>query len=66
MFSFQQLTAPIVQAPMAGGVCTLQLVAAVTNAGGVGGFGFAYSTPEKISQDLAAEGGYKPTTLTRE
>ena len=54
MFSFQQLNAPIFQAPMAGGVCTPQLVAAVTNAGGVGGFGFAYSTPEKISQDLAA------------
>ena len=54
MFSFQKLTAPIFQAPMAGGVCTPELVAAVTNAGGVGGFGFAYSTPEKISQDLAA------------
>ena len=54
MFSFKQLTAPIFQAPMAGGVCTAELVAAVSNAGGVGGFGFAYSTPEKISQDLAA------------
>lgn len=54
MFSFKQLTVPIIQAPMAGGVCTPELVAAVANAGGVGSFGFAYSTPEKIARDLAA------------
>jgi nitronate monooxygenase len=39
---------------MAGGVNTPQLAAAVANAGGVGSFGFAYSSPEKISADLAA------------
>lgn len=54
MFSFKQLTVPVFQAPMAGGVCTPELVAAVTNAGGVGSFGFAYSTPEKIAADLSA------------
>lgn len=54
MFDFKRLVAPIIQAPMAGGVCTPKLVAAVANAGGVGSFGFAYSAPEKIDQDLAA------------
>lgn len=39
---------------MAGGVNTPALAAAVANAGGVGSFGFAYSSPEKISADLAA------------
>jgi len=39
---------------MAGGVNTPQLAAAVSNAGGVGSFGFAYSTPQRISEDLAA------------
>lgn len=54
MFNFKQLALPIIQAPMAGGVCTPELVAAVANAGGVGSFGFAYSTPKKIGEDLAA------------
>ena len=52
MFNFAQLTLPIIQAPMAGGITTPQLVAAVANQGGVGSFGFAYSTPEKIHADL--------------
>jgi nitronate monooxygenase len=39
---------------MAGGINTPQLASAVANAGGVGSFGFAYSTPQKIGQDLAA------------
>lgn len=39
---------------MAGGITTPQLVAAVANHGGVGSFGFAYSTPEKIHMDLLA------------
>ena len=54
MFDFKQLTLPVIQAPMAGGVCTPELVAAVANNGGVGSFGFAYSTPEKIDADLSA------------
>lgn len=37
---------------MAGGITTPQLVAAAANHGGVGSFGFAYSTPEKIHTDL--------------
>jgi nitronate monooxygenase len=52
MFNFTQLNLPIIQAPMAGGVTTPQLVAAVANQGGVGSFGFAYSAPEKIHADL--------------
>jgi len=39
---------------MAGGVTTPALAAAVANAGGIGSFGFAYSTPEKIAADLRA------------
>ena len=44
---------PIIQAPMAGGITTPELVSAVCQAGGVGSFGFAYSTPEAISADFA-------------
>ena len=54
MFNFTQLGLPLIQAPMAGGITTPQLVAAVANHGGVGSFGFAYSTPEKIHADLVA------------
>ncbi|MBV9954157.1 MAG: nitronate monooxygenase [Pseudolabrys sp.] len=39
---------PIVLAPMAGGTGTPQLVAAVSNAGGLGSWGGAYSTPQQI------------------
>lgn len=39
---------------MAGGINTPRLAAAVANAGGVGSFGFAYSSPQKIDEDLAA------------
>ena len=44
---------PLIQAPMAGGITTVELVAAVANAGAVGSFGFAYSTPDVIAADLA-------------
>jgi len=54
VFNFTQLALPLIQAPMAGGITTPQLVAAVANHGGVGSFGFAYSTPEKIHTDLLA------------
>ena len=37
---------------MAGEVNTPALVSAVSDAGGLGSFGFAYSTPEKIDADL--------------
>jgi nitronate monooxygenase len=52
VFNFNQLKLPLIQAPMAGGITTPQLVAAVANHGGVGSFGFAYSAPEKIHADL--------------
>ncbi|MEX2536277.1 MAG: DUF561 domain-containing protein [Trueperaceae bacterium] len=39
---------PIIQAPMAGGATTVDLVAAVSQAGGLGSFGAAYSSPEQI------------------
>jgi len=53
-FALNTLRVPIIQAPMAGGTCTPALVAAVANAGGLGSFGFAYSAPQKISDDLGA------------
>jgi nitronate monooxygenase len=53
-FDFASLTVPVIQAPMAGGVNTPALAAAVANAGGVGSFGFAYSSPQKIKDDLFA------------
>jgi nitronate monooxygenase len=43
---------PIIQAPMAGGPSTPELVAAVCNAGGLGSLGSAYSTPEQIASDI--------------
>ena len=39
---------PIIQAPMAGGVTTPELVAAVSQAGALGAFGFAYTQPETM------------------
>ena len=52
MFSFSRLSIPIIQAPMAGGITTPALVSGVSNAGGLGSFGFAYSPPETIGHDL--------------
>jgi nitronate monooxygenase len=52
VFALKQLSVPVIQAPMAGGICTPEFVAAVSNAGALGSFGFAYSTPEKINSDL--------------
>src|SRR3984885_11348142 len=43
---------PIVQAPMAGGPSTPELVAALSNAGAPGPLGPAYSTPEQIAADI--------------
>ncbi len=39
---------PIIQAPMAGGITTPELVAAVSNAGCLGSLGAAYMQPEEI------------------
>ena len=43
---------PIIQAPMAGGVTTASLVGAVSEAGGIGSFGFAYSPATEIKKQL--------------
>ncbi len=44
---------PIIQAPMAGGITTPELVAAVSNAGALGSLGAAYLTPSEIEQAVA-------------
>lgn len=46
------ITHPIIEAPMAGGPSTPELVAAVSNAGALGSLGSAYSTPEQITSDI--------------
>jgi nitronate monooxygenase len=47
-------TLPIVQAPMAGGITTPALVAAVSEAGALGSLGAATSSPARILEDVAA------------
>src|SRR5581483_1058551 len=44
------LTLPVIQAPMAGVGDTPELVAAVSNAGGIGFIGAAYLTPQQIAE----------------
>jgi nitronate monooxygenase len=43
---------PIIQAPMAGGITTSKLVAAVSNAGGLGMIGAGYMTPMQIREQI--------------
>ncbi|MDY7229408.1 NAD(P)H-dependent flavin oxidoreductase [Hyalangium rubrum] len=43
---------PLILAPMAGGPSTPELVAAVSNAGGLGSLGAAYQTPEQLTRDI--------------
>ena len=45
---------PIIQAPMAGGPTTPELVAAVSAAGALGSYGFAYTQPETIQRESEA------------
>ena len=52
MFELSDLTLPIIQAPMAGGISSPSLASAVSNFGGVGSFGFAYSSAEEIDSSL--------------
>ena len=47
------ITYPIVQAGMAGGVTTPQLVASVSNAGGLGSLGAGYMTPEQMKMAIS-------------
>jgi nitronate monooxygenase len=43
---------PIIQAPMAGGATTPELVAAVSNAGGLGSLGAGYLSPAEIHEAI--------------
>jgi nitronate monooxygenase len=43
---------PIIQAPMAGGPTTAELVAAVSNAGGLGSLGAAYLAPDVLQETI--------------
>lgn len=43
---------PIIQAPMAGGCTTPELVAAVSNAGGLGSLGAGYMTPDDLRESI--------------
>lgn len=45
---------PIIQAPMAGGATTPELVAAVSNAGGLGSLGAGYMSPPELRSALKA------------
>ncbi|HYI02110.1 NAD(P)H-dependent flavin oxidoreductase [Hyalangium sp.] len=45
---------PIIQAPMGGGITTPELVAAVSNAGGLGSIGASYLPPEDIARQAQA------------
>lgn len=48
------LDLPLIQAPMAGGVTTVDLVAAVCAAGALGCFGFAYTAPDRMLAEIGA------------
>ena len=52
IFNFSKLKLPIIQAPMAGGFNTPELASTVANLGGVGSFGFSFTSPEKIDEIL--------------
>lgn len=47
------MSIPVVLAPMAGGPSTPELTAAVSNSGGLGSLGAAYTPPQKIREDIA-------------
>ena len=44
---------PIIQGPLGGGPSTAELVAAVSNAGGLGSLGAAYLTPDQIAATIS-------------
>ena len=44
------LRLPLIQAPMAGGPSSQELVAAASAAGALGSFGFAYTQPDHMKQ----------------
>jgi nitronate monooxygenase len=47
------IATPIIQAPMAGGPSSQELVAACSAAGALGSFGFAYAQPEEMKKQAA-------------
>ena len=47
------LSVPVIQAPMAGGPSSQELVAACSAAGALGSFGFAYTQPEEMKKQSA-------------
>lgn len=46
------MTCPIVQAPMAGGATTPELIAAVSNAGGLGSLGAGMTAPKLLTEQI--------------
>lgn len=46
------MTCPIIQAPMAGGATTPELIAAVSNFGGLGSLGAGMTAPAKLKQQI--------------
>ena len=65
MFSFDQLKYPLIQAPMAGGPNTPEMISTVANLGAVGSYGFAYNSVKKIRSDLLAARAMISLSLTR-
>lgn len=53
-FSPEDLTHPIVQAPLAGGPSTAALAAAVSEAGGLGFLAAGYKRPDAVAEEIAA------------
>jgi nitronate monooxygenase len=53
MFDVRELRRPIVQAPMAGGISTPKLAAAVSDAGGLGFLAAGYREPEAVAAEVA-------------
>jgi nitronate monooxygenase len=53
-FTMHDLRLPVVAAPMAGGPSTPELVAAVSNAGGLGFLAGGFVTAQKLAESLAA------------
>jgi nitronate monooxygenase len=53
MFEIRELARPIVQAPMAGGISTPRLAAAVSDAGGLGFLAAGYREPEAVATEVA-------------
>ncbi|HYK74944.1 MAG TPA: nitronate monooxygenase [Pseudoneobacillus sp.] len=53
MIELLQIQYPIIQAPMAGGITTAELVAAVSNHGGLGSIGAGYLTPNQLQEQIS-------------